>query len=223
MDAFHQVQSLIQQGLHQGAYPCAALAVGIGRTTYLEQYCGTCNAHTLFDMASVTKILSPTMIAFRFLEEGMLRLYDTVGDFFPDAPDDKREITILHLMTHTSGIPAHFLLSNEASDPDDAVRAILRHPLDRIPGASPVYSCMGYILLGRILEQTGGAPLDILAQKYVFEPLGMEHSGYHPTGDIAPTELDPSTGKPLQVFTTKMPVFSEVSPEMPAFSAILEI
>jgi CubicO group peptidase (beta-lactamase class C family) len=56
---------------------------------------------------------------------------------------------------------------------------------------------MGYILLGKILEQLGGAPLDILAQKYVFGPLGMAHTGYHPTGDIAPTEMDPVTGKLL--------------------------
>jgi CubicO group peptidase (beta-lactamase class C family) len=56
---------------------------------------------------------------------------------------------------------------------------------------------MGYILLGKILEQIGGAPLDVLAQKYVFDPLGMVHTTYHPSGDIAPTEMDPATGKLL--------------------------
>jgi len=198
MDAFHQVQSLIQQGLHQGAYPCAALAVGIGRTTYLEQYCGTCNAHTLFDMASVTKILSTTMIAFRFLEEGKLRLYDTVGTFFPEAPEEKTEITILQLMTHTGGFPAHFYLSDDTSDPAQAAGAILQHPLAQAPGGDPIYSCMGYILLGKILEKIGGAPLDVLAQRDVFDPLAMAHTGYRPTGDIAPTENDPATGIPLR-------------------------
>lgn len=198
MEAFGQTDRLIQQGLEQGAYPCAALAVGVGRTVSLRKCYGSCTEHTLFDMASVSKILGPTMIAFRFLEEGLLRLYDTVGDFFPDAPGDKREITVLHLMTHTSGIPAHYLLSDHTSDPSDAARVILNQPLEQTPGEAPVYSCMGYILLGKMLEQIGGAPLDELAQRDVFSPLGMDHTGYHPTGDIAPTETDPATGKPLQ-------------------------
>lgn len=198
MEAFEQVHRLIQQGLEQGAYPCAALAVGMGPNLYRKRTYGSCTENTLFDMASVTKILSPTMIAFRFLEDGFLRLYDCVGDFFPDAPADKKEITVLQLMTHTSGIPAHFLLSDAASDPQDAATAILNHPLAQPPGGDPIYSCMGYILLGKLLEQVGGAPLDQLAQKYVFEPLGMDHTGYHPAGDIAPTERDPATGKLLQ-------------------------
>lgn len=197
MGAFDQVDRLIQQGLEQGAYPCAAVAVGIGPTVYLEKTYGNCTGDTLFDIASVSKILGPTMIAFRFLEEGLLRLYDTVGDFFPDAPGDKRDITVLQLLSHTGGMAAHFYLSDFTSDPEDAARVILEHPLVQAPGAAPLYSCMGYILLGKILEQAGGAPLDVLARKYVFDPLGLNHTTYRPTGDIAPTELDPATGIPL--------------------------
>jgi len=198
MEAFEQVHHLIRQGLEQGAYPCAAVAVGIGEHVYLKQTYGSCNEYTLFDMASVTKILSPTMIAFRFLEDGLLRLYDTVEYFFPDAPTDKKDITVLQLMTHTSGIPDHFYLSNLTADPADAVKVILNSPLEQAPGGDPIYTCMGYILLGKILEQIGGAPLDVLARKYVFDPLGMGHTTYHPSGDIAPTELNPKTGKPFQ-------------------------
>ncbi len=198
MGAFDCVDQLIRQGLEQGAYPCAALAVGIGDTLYLKRTYGACTENTLFDMASVTKILSPTMIALRFLEEGRLRLYDCVGDFFPDAPADKQPITILQLMTHTSGIAAHFYLSDHTADPAGAARVILEHPLAQKPGSDPVYSCMGYILLGKILEKIGGAPLDELAQSYVLTPLGMANTTYHPTGDIAPTEMDSATGKLLQ-------------------------
>ena len=198
MEAFEQVHHLIRQGLEQGAYPSAALAVGIGQTVYRKEIYGSCTEHTLFDIASVSKILGPTMIAFRFLEEGQLRLYDCVADFFPDAPADKREITILQLMTHTSGIPAHFFLSHHTSDPKEAASVILNHPLSQAPGGDPIYTCMGYILLGKILEKTGGMPLDRLARKYVFDPLEMTHTGYHPTGDIAPTERDPATGELLR-------------------------
>lgn len=198
MEAFEQVHRLISQGLEHGAYPSAALAVGIGPVVYLKKNYGSCTEKTIFDMASVSKIISPTMIAFQFVEKGLLRLYDCVGDYFPDAPADKRDITILQLMTHTGGIAAHFLLSDLTDDPGDAAKAILNHPLAYKPGGDPVYSCMGYILLGKILEQIGGAPLDRLAEKYVFDPLDMCHTGYHPRGDIAPTEMDPATGKLLQ-------------------------
>ena len=198
MEPFAQVDRLIQQGLEQGAYPSAALAIGIGSSIYLKKTYGNCRETTLFDMASLSKILGPTMIAFRFLEDGLLRLYDTVEFFFPEAPEDKKNITILQLMTHTSGIADHFFLSDYTDDPADAVRVILERPLAQAPDSDPVYSCMGYILLGKILEKIGGLPLDQLAQKYVFEPLDMPHTGYHPTGDCAPTEQDPQTGKLLQ-------------------------
>ena len=75
---------------------------------------------------------------------------------------------------------------------------VLSHPLAQAPGGDPIYSCMGYILLGKILEQVGGAPLDQLAQAEVFTPLDMKHTGYRPAGDIAPTERNPVTGQLLQ-------------------------
>jgi len=198
MDAFEQVHQLIQQGLEQGAYPCAALAVGIGGKLYSKRTYGSCTDTTLFDIASVSKIVGPTMVAFRFLEDGLLRLYDSVGTFFPDAPADKRDITVLQLLTHTSGIAAHFYLSDHTADPEDAAKVILTQPLVQAPGAGPIYSCMGYILLGKILERIGGALLDTFTQKYVFDPLGMHDTGFHPSGNIAPTETDPVTGKLLQ-------------------------
>ena len=198
MEAFEQVHRLIAQGLEDGAYPSAALAIGIGDRTYLKRTYGNCDDATLFDMASLSKILSPTMIALRFLEEGRFRLYDTVADFFPDAPADKRDITILQLMTHTGGFPAHFFLSDYTSDPAEAAQVILNHPLTQAPGGDPIYSCMGYILLGKILEKISGQPLDELAESYVFAPLGMKNTGYHPAGNCAPTEFDPATGKCLQ-------------------------
>ena len=198
MEAFEQVHRLVQEGLEQGAYPSAALAVGIGARVYRKSVYGNCTENTLFDMASLSKILGATMIAFRFLEDGLLHLTDTVGSFFPDAPADKANITVLQLMTHTGGFTPKFYLFDYISDPADAAKAILQYPLDRAPGTAPDYSCMGYILLGKILERIGGAPLDVLAKTLVFDPLGMQHTTYRPSGDIAPTERDPKTGEPFR-------------------------
>jgi CubicO group peptidase (beta-lactamase class C family) len=198
MEAFESVHRLLQLGLEQGAYPSAAAAVGVGPELYFKRTYGACDAHTLFDLASVTKILSTTMIALRYLEEGRLRLTDAVGDFFPEAPEDKRGITVEQLMTHTGGIGDHFYFSDYTDDPEDAVKVILEHPLEQSPGGEPIYTCLGYILLGKILEQLGGAALDALAERVVFGPLGMKRTGYHPEGETAPTELDPKTGRPTQ-------------------------
>lgn len=195
MHPFSQVDTLVRQGLEDGAYPAAALAVGIGDKTYLKKTYGSCTEATLFDMASCSKILGATMITFRFLEEGKLRLYDPVELFFPDAPEDKKAITILNLLTHTGGFAPHFLLSDLPGAPEEAAYTILNYPLETTPGTEPNYSCMGYILLGKILEQVGGAPLDVLAQRYVFDPLALSHTTYYPAGDVAPTERDPETGE----------------------------
>lgn len=198
MEIFEKTRALVRQGLEMGAYPAAALAIGRGEQVLVTEYVGACGADTLFDLASLSKVVSTTMVAFRFLEEGKLRLTDRVADFFPQTPEDKKNITIFHLMTHTSGISPFFFLSREARDPEDALRAILDRPLVQGVGVGPIYSCMGYILLGKILEKVGGAPLDVLAQTWVFDPLGMTHTTYHPRGDVAPTERDGITGQLIQ-------------------------
>lgn len=196
------LENLIDKGLADGAFPSAAAAIGI-KGDVLAAYCagstrlqgGTpVNADTLYDMASLTKILSPTMIALRAIEEGRLTLDDTVGRFF-DAPADKRDISVRQLMTHTGGFTPAFSLRAEAADPSDAVRAILAHPLEGAPGV-PRYSCMGYILFAKMLEKLYSQPLDKLADSMVFSPLGMTGTCYLPHSDnIAATEINRLTGK----------------------------
>lgn len=198
MEAFALTKQLVQQGLTEGAYPAAVLAVGVGETLCALETYGDCREETLFDLASVSKVVSATMIALRFLEMGKIRLSDRVGQFFPQAPADKREITLQQLMTHTGGISPFFFLSKYAVDAAGAVDAILSYPLVERPGQVPKYSCMGYILLGKILEQVGQQPLDLLAQQWVFAPLGMTHTTYHPQGDTAPTEWNQATGQLLR-------------------------
>lgn len=198
MELFEDTRALVRQGLASGAYPAAALAIGRGSRVLVTECYGACGENTLFDLASLSKVVSTTMVALRFLEEGLLSLTDRVGDIFPQAPADKREITVFHLMTHTSGISPFFFLSKAAPGPEGALEAILARPLVQRTGEGPIYSCMGYILLGKILEKVGGAPLDVLARKWIFDPLGMSHTTYHPQGDVAPTERDSTTGKLIQ-------------------------
>lgn len=153
--------------------------------------------NTLYDMASCTKILSTTMVAFRMIDMGKLALYDSISRFLP-VPEDKKDIEIRHLLTHTSGIRAHFLLESDGRAPAEAAQIILDTPLSSPTGTKVEYTCMGYILLGKILEIIGGKPLDVLADELVFSPLKMDTTCYRPLdrgyADIAATEYSEKHG-----------------------------
>lgn len=220
MDIQKLVQNLLEEGVRGGCFPAVTAAVGRGEETICLCSAGDANLDTRFDMASMSKILGPTMLALRALEEGALTLSDTIGQYFADVPQDKRDITVRHLMTHTGGFTPHFLLEEEADGPADALAAILRHPLDAAPGEKPMYSCMGYIVLGKLLEALYGAPLDALARERVFSPLGMLHTGYCPTGgNIAPTEVNPKTALPGRASCmTRTRASWAACPPTPAFS-----
>ncbi len=198
--------SRLEEGRRLGFYACAAGAAGVGERVLARAFAGDApepggppaGPDTLFDMASLSKILGPTMIALRALEEGSLALEEEVGAFFPDAPEDKRRITVRMLMTHTGGFSPSFRLDRMGIAPHQAAEAILRTPLAEQPGKRPVYSCMGYILFGKMLEKRFEKPLNVLAYERVFAPLGMKRTGYCPPSGVrcAATEKDPVTGRP---------------------------
>lgn len=199
------LDSLLATCIEQGCAPSACAAVGIGDTLLAEACAGSVplpgdappDRRTRYDMASVSKVLGPTMIALQAIEQGRLSLEERVGDFFR-APKDKENITVRMLMTHTAGFTPTFRLDREGIAPEETVDAILRHPLDTVPGEQPIYSCMGFILLAKMLELRLGQPLDQLARSMVFEPLGMSETGYCPRGGVfAATENDPQTGEPI--------------------------
>ncbi len=200
-----QIHALLEEGIRSGCFPCGAAAVGCGDTLFAMEVTGRISLPdgadatlaTRYDMASCTKIMGATMLALQGLEQGKLTLDDTIGRYF-DAPEATRSITIRQLMTHTSGIVPHLLLQEQTDDPTQAVQVILHTPLAGEAGV-PRYSCMGYIVLGNILERIYGDSLDQLAKRRIFDPLGMTHTGYCPTGDnFAATEIDPTTGRMLQ-------------------------
>ena len=198
--------SMLAEGQKNGCFPAAAAAIGEKDKILAKAFIGEApipgdmpvKEHTRWDMASLSKVLGPTMIALKAIEDGELSLTETVGDFFPDAPADKRDITVFMLMTHTGGFNPSFRLDRLLSSPAQAVDCILNHPLDETPGKRPIYSCMGYILFAKMLEKSFGQPLNELARQRVFQPLGMTETGYcpDPAAQFAATEVDPETGKP---------------------------
>ncbi|MBQ8356599.1 MAG: beta-lactamase family protein [Clostridia bacterium] len=133
---------------------------------------------TLFDMASVTKIVVTTSLALIAIDKGMLSPSDFVGKFF-SVPEDKKNLTVRHLLTHTMGIGHKSLLGSNGVY-DDIQEYILDIPSDIPIGTNVRYSCPGFILLGRILETIFQKRLDAAFYAYVAMPLGMNSSVFLP-------------------------------------------
>ena len=207
---FSRAREILQNGLDAGAYPCVAYAIGCGEQVLDSGFMGQRQVNpsplplerdTLFDLASLSKLVSTTMVALRMLERGEIELTDTLSRYFTmpdDAPAGRGDVTIRHLMHHNSGLTPHIPLWTQTDDPEKAVEVILRSPAWCAPGEQVHYSCMGYILLQKILEQVGGATLDVLAEREVFAPLGMTHTCYTPTTkNVVTTELSALHGEYL--------------------------
>ncbi len=159
------------------------IALGIGKEDHLiyETYFskdGSINENTLFDMASVTKILCTTSLALIALDQGLLSLDSCVSDFFP-CPPEKAQMTIYNLLTHTMGI-GHKSLKAPHITYETVEKTILEIPSDTPIGSDVLYSCPGFILLGKILEKVFGGKLNILFEKFVCAPLSMNDTCFLP-------------------------------------------
>lgn len=186
---FEAWRALLRESISLGTSPCHAAAVGRGDEVWFTDVYGNRTEHPaplplarddLFDLASMTKLMATTPVALRLYEEGALDLDAPLSAFF-DAPDDKKNITVRQLMAHISGLPAHLPLWRMGIAPEDVAKTILHAPLAAPTGSKVIYSCMGFILLGKIVEQLGGAPLDLLAKQLVFSPLGMHRTTFCPS------------------------------------------
>ena len=203
---------LLKKGLADGLFPGAAYAVGRGREVFVSGVMGdravnpqreTADRETLYDLASLSKLVSTSMVALRLIEDGRLLLADPLSRYFTaeetdGAPEGRTAATVFHLMTHTSGLTPHIGLWRKLQTPEEGevIRTIMTSAPLNAPGGQVHYSCMGYILLKTVLERATGEKLDALAQKLVFEPLGMHHTCYNPTSEnVVTTELSPVWGR----------------------------
>jgi CubicO group peptidase (beta-lactamase class C family) len=207
--SFEKAARMVEQAVCDGVFPSAVFSIGRRGEVFLREAYGVINTelppdsqemanlHTRYDLASITKIVCPTLIVLRMVEEGLVGLNDTIG-YFLEAPADKKDITLFQLLTHTSGFQNFFLGAGfaESAESDDITNAILSYPLVFMPGQDVLYSCMSFILLGQILQKIGGQTLDKLFLKWVAEPLGLERSGFLPKGEnIAATSYSKEMGK----------------------------
>jgi beta-N-acetylhexosaminidase len=199
------VRSVIDAAIRDSAFPGAFAIIGnksgilakygAGKLTW-DQPAPTPDERTLWDMASLTKVVALTSSMMQLVEQGRVSLDAPVQRYLTTwTGPNKERVTMRHLLTHSSGLPAWRPVYKEATDPASAMKLVYDTPLDTLPGVRMVYSDLGAILLGEIVRVVSGERLDAYAAKNVFGPLRMIDTRFLPaTADsarIAPTEIDP--------------------------------
>jgi len=160
-------------------------------------------AGTVYDLASVTKVVALTTLAMQAVQEDRLTLDTPLLEYLaPPSPAWADRVTMRHLLTHTSGLPAHRRLWELAADAEAARTLVRQTPLDTAPGTRTLYSDLGLILAGEVLEQRLGASLDALVATRITRPMGLVGTRYRPPRSwrrrTAPTERDPWRGRLLR-------------------------
>jgi uncharacterized protein YbbC (DUF1343 family)/CubicO group peptidase (beta-lactamase class C family) len=142
---------------------------------------------TIFDLASLTKVVATTPSVMRLVEYGQVRLSDSVSKFIPEfAANGKQSISIRELLTHYSGLRPDLDLNIPWQGQEEAFRRAHEERLQNPPGARFVYSDINFIVLGELVERLSGLPLEKYADAHIFQPLGMKHTQFLPPASWEP-------------------------------------
>ncbi len=207
---FSGASSFLRASRALGAFPGAVVYAGLNGRMVFSDAVGTygiddtsdVDTNTVYDLASITKVVSTTTAVMLLTAEDKIDLDATVSTYIPEFRAGAAGVTVRHLLTHSSGLPAFRRLYLETDTPEAALDTVLATELLDRPGSSYIYSDLGAILLGLIVERVAGQPLDRFVTQRVFEPLGMSSTRYRPprawSSRIALTEIDPTRGGALR-------------------------
>jgi CubicO group peptidase (beta-lactamase class C family) len=192
--ALMRVDALLEDGLRQGFYLCAVYAIvgadgiltcrAFGRISEESEPAAT--ADTLFDLASLTKPVCTATAVMCLAQWGMFHLGEAVRTFLGDAVGPQWEgVTLRHLLTHTSGLPAWRKFHSQGFDRKEVVTRVLAAERERPIGSRYVYSDLGFITLGEIVERVTGESLAAFAARELFAPLKMAETGFRPAESLS--------------------------------------
>lgn len=209
--ASDELDALIKKAIATGEIPGAVLQVGhrgrlLHRKAYgarsLEPVREPMTGDTIFDAASLTKVVATATAVMQLFEQGRIRLNDRVTDYLPEFQGGQSTITVRHLLTHFSGLRPDLDMPPAWSGYETGVALALADKPVAEPGERFIYSDINYILLGEIVRRISGKPLDVYARRHIFEPLRMRDTGFLPGPElrrrIAPTERVAGATEPLR-------------------------
>ena len=196
------MDSVISDEIAKGRLPGAVVFVGRkGRLVWHKTYGSRVvdpsrepmTPDTVFDVASLTKVVATATSVMILVERGKVRLNDPVSHYIPELKGDGRErVTIEQLLTHVSGYAPDFDLRERWTGHDEAIKRLVAEPLRNPPGTRFTYSDIGFIALGEVVGRVSGTSLDQFAKKNIFEPLKMRDTSFRPAESlqtrVAPTE-----------------------------------
>ncbi len=189
-----RLDDIVKSGIDEGLYPAASwvvlrhgMAASAGALGVINP-AGTvqtpASADTIFDLASVTKSFTGTLLM-QCIEEGRVQLMQTLASVLPEAAGSPTEhLTLRQLASHSSGLPPWkplYKVTNRS-----VLEEILHTAPEKEPGTHYAYSDLGYILLGIIVSRLLGKPLDVIAKERIFDPIGMSTAGYNPPASLNP-------------------------------------
>ena len=207
------IDRIVARGIKAGGYPGASVVVGrkgyavfqkgFGKLGWTISSPRVSADKSIYDLASLTKVVGTTTAAMVLFDQGRLDLDAPVSTYLPAFSGGwKDSVTVRQLLTHRSGLPAGRDLWRIARTADEARAAVLATNLECRPGQCYIYSDLGADVLGFVVEAIAGESLDNFLHDKVFEPLGMTDTFFRPadslTYRIAPTEIAPPRGYPLQ-------------------------
>jgi CubicO group peptidase (beta-lactamase class C family) len=198
---FAQAYAVLRQAIVDEAFPGCAFGLSVNGQTLLQDALGTFTYEgrspsvtptTVYDIASITKVMATTAMAMLLWQRGQLDLDTPLGDILPgfvvgrDPAQHARLVTIRHLLAHSSGLPGYAALFHTAITPADILRGCLELPLQVEPGTRAAYSDPGFILLGKALETITGEDIATWTAREVFAPLHLTSTGYLPSPQLRP-------------------------------------
>jgi uncharacterized protein YbbC (DUF1343 family)/CubicO group peptidase (beta-lactamase class C family) len=202
-DKLAEMDSAINEAIAEGKCPGGVLWLERSGQTYHKAFGKRAlvpadeamSEDTLFDAASLTKVVACTPAVMLLVERGQLSLDDRLARFLPEfTGEGKENVTVRQLITHVSGLRPDISLKPDWSGYDEAIKLACAEKLVNKPGEKIVYSDTGPILLGEVVRRVSGKPLDQFLQAEVYGPLGMKDTGFNPPreklGRVAPTEVE---------------------------------
>lgn len=208
---FEAAFGVLDAAIAARAFPGCAFGVLAGGETVIEGALGrftyepdapAIGAATVFDIASLTKVVATTATAMLLVQRGVLDVETRVGELLPgfvagrSEDDPARRVRVRHVLAHSSGLPGYVKFFKTATTAEALLEECLALKLEAEPGTRAEYSDPGFMVLGKVLEKVIGEPLDSWVQREIFGPLGMEATGFCPAEDeralIPPTEEDTS-------------------------------
>lgn len=201
-DRFHVLRQVIHDGVQARLIPGAVAQVGRMNEVLWQYHEGEAQVvqhsrkmevDTIFDLASLTKVVATLPAVLLLVEEGRLALDAPLSRYFPAFQSGmKSHVRIFHLLTHTAGLVSHQPFYRLAQDREAIINMAAQEPLVFEPGTRVLYSDLGFMLLGSVVAQVTGEDLSTFCTSRIFKPLGMNHTRFIPAasdGNFAATEV----------------------------------